>query len=949
MMYVRTIRRSFAQFGAIAAIIFPGVSAGVFAGSFAGVTTAQAATSSKVAEKNFEQDLASVLGVTLKTKRGEMRLRQRKDLNGHVRKQIISGPGFSEIQLDQDGDGTVDFLEVTRGVKTVTVSHPVRGRFLRMTVSEKTTKGQSEALYLLSLNGRSYNLLKSRLIGKNVRLHHDGEVSERDFEAVDNLSAAAPQSLDADAVPLVSSVPDRTAGIDTEQLDWLERQKKLFGTELTCDGTDEASRLAALQRDWWKVLKYNVDDRTDKLVDKLKNSKMFNANCKTPARKKDFDKMVNGLATVMLSSSVGQPMPTDKTRGRYLRCLELSGLGVAAARMEKSFMSSLDDPYRTTSPISCEWMELKAGKVVAASSVGNQVIVHLTAAGDGKGATADGATNNYPNSLFHEFMHVGGFGIERTVDEEEALVHAAEACCGDPTKDRVGACGKLDGIVAKNSRYVEIETHLARVGEGLNPIRANLETMFSPSTANSLYKNFISGLDNYSKGSPPNGEYENGIISDVEYAKCVAKSTDAECRAKWTASIRKYADVFFTKQCQSLVLGSERKQCAKVSESFKDDFAKTIAASMIAPPDPCPGNKSNARSEIPGTYRETAAAMTLRWIFGNDVQAEGAYCSPVGEIGAPSCPPTPETPASSVPDEALPATSQTDIGTVAPKHVVVDIPAANQAGSSGRPTDDNTAGPSTGRTDSGRTRSPLPVIRVDSEASGRSYVEDQYRRATDVVGSTSKLRDAILPKAVAGERSEKKSARLGPDDKFIPYKPEEPREFKVKLDNPFAAQRGIASISDISVGKNGKATGIQASADRAKTGSGISANGEGPTTAAGDSATNASATGGGSNAEARAGKLTSTTSSASSTATMMTSKSVGGLQSNAKDDVLVGLFTSPYREIEPRLKRLDVIEALISRKISIQDSTGRMLGSNRPVDRYVFNGLAQPLSKQGKR
>ena len=131
------------------------------------------AKSDTKADVKFRKDLQSVLGAAVATKHGQMVIRQRKDSNGRVRKQLITGPGFSEIQLDQNGDGTVDFWEVSRGPTKIEASQPSRGRFLRLVITDKLADGLRESTYLLSLNGRFYNLLRSKMFAKNLRYKSD--------------------------------------------------------------------------------------------------------------------------------------------------------------------------------------------------------------------------------------------------------------------------------------------------------------------------------------------------------------------------------------------------------------------------------------------------------------------------------------------------------------------------------------------------------------------------------------------------------------------------------------------------------------------------------------------------------------------------------------------------------------------------------------------------------
>lgn len=938
-MTVRKFRRLSALFCAIAVSLF-----------FQNISVASAPSSAS--DKQFVRELESLFGATVKTKNGEMRVRQRKDLEGRVRKQIVSGPGFSEIQLDQDGDGTVDFLEVTRGVKTVTASQPNRGRFLRLEISEKTTKGLSESLYLLSLNGRVYNFVNTRFTGNNVvkRADDAGVVSQ--FEPTDTPASSPPLTLAADIVPTASSAETRTAGISTEEEErWAQQQEANFSEGLSC--TLEQSRVAELQREWWKVLKYDVKNQTDLMTDRLKNSTMFDASCKTPARKKDYDAMVKGLAVVMLSSSVGQPLATDKTRGRFLRCLELSGLGPTAARIEETFMKSMN-PGIVPAPIKCNWKPGAPGIANPALTSGGQITVHICAVDITPNVkNSDGAQNNYQNILLHEFMHVATRDTKLTKTEEENMVRSAQACCGDPTDDRVAACKKLDGIVGAGARLQSIETHLLRVEEGLTPLRAQLENSFSTESAESLYKNFLLGLDN--SGKP---ELANGLLSNEEYSKCRAKSSETECREKWNASIRKYTETFFGKPCKQLVLGSEKNNCKKISDSFKDKLASTIASSMFSVCTKATDKPGVCEAVVLEKSRasETLVASIANLIFGTNVQAaiDPACGCEIDVPNPPASPSTPVTPGTPVaPAAPLPP------GEAPPSQVVYNpgpgTERVTDGTSAGRIDENNNNEPDSaigsgsgggGYTGGGsrRTRSPLPVTRVDSPSSGRTVAEDRYRRGTDIVGGASRTigraRDALLPRAVAGD-SNRKSGALGPEDKFIVYKPKDPGDISVKLENPFSSQRAIASITDLSMPEKSSAGG-SASAP-------AGADGRSNATAGAPKATKD----GGSAFAARKGSPgdNSSNSKTTSTSAMQSSSSmgkVGGL-ANETSDLLAGIFTLPYKLIEQRLKKLDVLEALIARKISVQDAEGRVLGSKRPVETYKFNGADKPLSKQGKR
>lgn len=914
----------------------------------------------KIVDTKFQKDLESLLGAPLKTKHGQMSLRQTKDRRGKVRKQILVGPGFSEVQLDQNGDGTVDYWSITQGRKTVTVSEPNRGRFLRLVVSDRDPKGMVESTYLLSLNGRKYNLLKSRFVGNGVRYAADSaDVKTSEFEPADDAESERVQrildsgggdasSIDAAAIPAVKD--DRFSLVEA---DWTQEQTVVFGDQILCSASDNGpGRLAALQREWWKVLKFEVDDKVDRLATKLKASAMFADSCKTPENSKEFNRMTAALSQVMLSSAKGEAWTSETSRGRYLRCLENSGLGMTAAEMERGFLDSMSATYRSYAPITCDIKPGAEGiaKPGEAFPARQQIVLYMSAADEGKAKEAQGSTQNYQNVIFHELIHIAGIS-------DEGIVHAAQACCGDPTADRGVACNQLDSLVAKAARSKELETFLSRSSSQLTPLQGQLESTFGPDDANKIYKSFLEGLDNYKRGSPSEGSYAKGLISGEEFDKCVATQNPTVCKAQWTSEIRAYADSFFSKTCRTVASGANRKSCGKMSAEFKDSMTNAIVSSMVG--EPCvPVSKSTAQLEANSS---STIAKILVSVFGTSAIASDSagFCEadcdvpsariPVAVVCSPECPAQPTV---------VPVDIKND-----PSGKTISVPGSADIGTgggiSGRPTNSVGSGSSggggyaSGGSNGGKrpTTSPIPVQRVDSVTDGQSFADDHYRRATDLVGSTTggleRVRDSIVPRAEAGKGDRSSgSTRLDLNEKFIPFRPGESRAASTAIDNPFSEKRSIASITDIPSSAAGKpSTG---GSSLSGTGGGII----GSASAEGSALANGSKGGSVAGAPARGGRGAVRTNGASSSAasTSSVSRTTASLQDGARKtghestrDILDGLFKLPYREIETRLNRIEVAEALIGAKISVQDAKGRVLGSRKAKERYVFSGFDKPL------
>lgn len=910
--------------------------------------TSETAGATSSADISFQRDLESLFGAKVSSKHGEISIRQRKDEAGRVRKQILTGKDFGEIQLDQDGDGSVDYWQVTRGSKVVTASHPHRGKFLRLLVSDRFGQGVQESTYLLDLSGRSYNLLKTKFMGKSVRYRAEDDEA---FEAADS---APPSTISSEAVPALSDIEARATRFELRESAMIEHQSQVMGVDYNCESPDSVGgRLAALQREWWKILKVDLDQKSDRLGLLLSDSKVFDSSCKVPARKKELERMVEDLSKVMLSSSKGEPFPTDQTRGRYLRCLEQSGLGITAAQMEQSFLRSLNDPYRTKPAITCSFRPGNSGASVPAQMdpYYNQVTVFMTAADEGKKKNPDGSPFSYANVLFHEFIHVAGM-----LDED--MTHAAQGCCGDGTDARPVACAKLDRLVAREKRLVNLETHLARTSGELEPLAGTFEQKLGDSNlANSLYRAYLVDLDNYERGSPP-ALFANGLISDAEYSKCVAKSGEVACRLDWTDHIRKHNETFFHSACKNLVPKAKRKDCRELagSDEFKDKLAKNIANSMISKTGgsgSCGGSTSLNLQSPPLDRLDQAWASLSEFIFGSAARANSDDPCIVEVNPAPEPIPNPrpvvtyETPPS-IPNEVPPLTlpGVIETGGMAPKRVTPGdsdigvIGGTDDRVDQSRPTEDRRPG---------RDVSPLPVTRVDSK-NRKNFVENRYRRATDFAGSASRglsaAREALLPTASATTRDRNaRKSRLGPDDNFIAFRPDKIKEVRVTpLDNPFAIRRGLASLGGST---NGPAPTTK-SGNSAGTASGM-ANSQKATPSAVTSspggATKTQISSKNKNAKVVASATSSTTTGLSGVAP------VGGLSTGTKAvkaDPLSGLFTLRYREIQDRLKRFDVVEALATRRIQVLDAQGKSVGSKRPAEKFIFVGFEEPLKKSSE-
>ncbi|MDZ4084261.1 MAG: hypothetical protein U1E10_15065 [Bdellovibrionales bacterium] len=911
-----------------------------------GLANSIARAASNNGATKFERDLESLFGAAIATKHGEMTLRQQKDSSGIVRKQILVGPAFSEIQMDQNADGTVDFWEVTRGEKTVAASNPSRGRFLRMNVTERSKEGTFEAFYVLDLDGRRYNLLRTKFDRADRKMFSES-VPE---------SFSASDIPEAPVIPASSTATSSTERFDLEDQSWREYQSKLWGPDLLCVSDDSSTgRLASLQREWWKILKRDADGRVDRLTQKLKDSKMFDSSCRKAGREKDFDKIAKSLSELMMTSSKGEASADTQSRGRYLRCLENSGLGITAARIEQNFLSGMNDPYRAENPIRCDFKPGAAGQANPgyANHTAKQIVLHMCLPDEGKAKTIDGSAQNYKNVLLHELIHIAGV-------QSEAMTHAAQACCGEPTDNRVSACGKLDKLIAEERRFTELEAFLARDAE-MAPLLSELNAKFDANGTADLYRKFLLGLDNYKRGAPPKGVFENGIISNEEFSKCVKTSSETQCREQWVRHLESYADEFFKKDCKKIVIGASKSQCKNVSADFKSRLANTIARSMIQlSSDRDPADPQICKTETPSSFFGGRTVQLLWKFVSPAIAVEEVPCE--DGVVAPPAPPIVRPPPSTVAGEVPPVAPIGSTPSLNPgmKSPTISVPGDSDSGGVvSRPGGDSSVvsqPPVPSRPIGVPDRSPLPVTRVTSPSSGRTVAERSYQRATDVAGLTTRglkdLRDSIVPRAVAADRSGSKSARLDGEESFIAFRPTKSESKALKIDNPFAASRATASLV---LPKGGSSLlsksaspasdiGVGSVAPMATNVGGQSGGGSLPS----PKATSTSFGGKTAGDNLVSGSKT-TTKDGSAVDPNAQPTAPGGKSATSREPaqaaaLLEGLFTRRYKLIEGRLNDLRLQQLLIDRGIKIIGADGRMIGAKKTVNTcYKYVGQEFPL------
>lgn len=338
--------------------------------------------------------------------------------NANPKRQILFGPGYYELMVDDDQDGSLDLWEIAKGKKTLRFSQPSKGVFQRIEVSDFQKEITASKEFFFHPRFKAYVLFrqsKSSNIKKYLRddILIDGPVCRLD--------------------PAIGSQATQLRAI-------VERLKR--------SPTDTA------------------------LADYLKDrhASLFSENCyKAPqGSEKLLSQLTHSVDKILTSE------PTSSGNPTFLGCLRARGLSGHAARIEARIFSSMgfgeDHSFAKSQQaacfqgplISCPIENSRTESTVKGlyDESSGQVEIHMsekmatdlgvfsglfpTSAEEQKKVNPDSKVGNYEVVLFHELLHASGIG-------SESMAHAATDCCAFGLNSGAEACTQLQKLVGRES------------------------------------------------------------------------------------------------------------------------------------------------------------------------------------------------------------------------------------------------------------------------------------------------------------------------------------------------------------------------------------------------------------------------------------------------------------------------------------------------------------------
>ena len=369
-------------------------------------------------------------------KRGDFNVVEVKGKGNRLKSRTITRGDFREIVVDEDGDGTADVYEVTRGSLTAKAYRPYRGNFTHLEYTQRREKGTVSMLMILNPKTQKYDTVTSSIDQSKKMLNENSSRSGVRAGAICKEDLASLTSFE----------------------DMLKEIQAAVGGE----------KAAALE------CKLNAFQDA-----------FFDKSCDSGDFKESKSAMIKGLSKLMSSHGTKNP-------SQYLQCLEDNGFGFHAAKIQSTLGSRLSDAksnlswsavagdsaflnnscerldkvevYKDSESAKGETKQKKFHDIVKdgskkklikcskdsscfASYKNGQITMcaDKTAASAGYGILAEDA---YGSILFHELLHDSGM-----TEDDEPTIYRAQNCCAPSKYDAAstaGACASLKQEAANN-------------------------------------------------------------------------------------------------------------------------------------------------------------------------------------------------------------------------------------------------------------------------------------------------------------------------------------------------------------------------------------------------------------------------------------------------------------------------------------------------------------------
>lgn len=338
----------------------------------------------------------------------------------------------------------------------------------------------------------------------------------------------------------------------------------------------KSSSLAGIQRGWWDFVRTESDGTAASLAQVLVRPDLgvFSRQCRNPIVEGDFERLSLALARIAVTGLPSSPADPkiEGPRGRFLACLNNSGLETASARIE-SHLWTMTRPDAQASAVICDWRIQSSGPtpLTAFYQFPTRTIWWQWSSrppGTREPARADPGVgerlseSDFANLLFEQLMHVAEMF-------DPPLVQAAQACCGDAAADRTGACDTLDGLVARERRVLMLAQLLGWDGV-LEAMETDLDSAHFEALVSAFYRDLAGQL----------GE----LVMPVTREECLHDKGREACTRRLESAAKGALARALEASCAALTpRNAGVNACANVTEGMRADVVNRTMERLLAP------------------------------------------------------------------------------------------------------------------------------------------------------------------------------------------------------------------------------------------------------------------------------------------------------------------------------------------------------------------------------
>lgn len=420
---------------------------------------------------------------------------------GTLSRQILIGPDFEQIAIDSDSDGTIDLFELRSGNLRITGKIPLNGRFSNLSIEQQFDHSLITTKLLLQDKSGSYQL----------------------------------------------------SSIRKQKLSKL--YKTIDGNNARCTDLNKPDQLAQQWQDLLKKL--HLDGHLpirSSLIAALKNNPgVFDSSCKNEPFASSFDKMVDGIADVMLPSS-----NETTSEPSFLRCLDKNGLSLLSARIQGTFISMLNKgPSDPSTAIICQTPESGAiaGKVGHWDVMKKQMSFYFE---NGKSIDRSLSKKIFAHEMSHHDRQLA-----------ETTVQLIEQCCIDQNQK---TCAELISEVRPKTLYESYDAALAWSYDSYGSMKLDIEQRIGPDLTDALLAGFYGEME------------KEKFLWLKRKSNCIAdmgEDCDQECQLtceqEMTDVIKRFTNNYFNSACPNK-LNDKSTECSAIGNSFNNLISSRTAS-----------------------------------------------------------------------------------------------------------------------------------------------------------------------------------------------------------------------------------------------------------------------------------------------------------------------------------------------------------------------------------